>query len=342
MFSVHIRPELVASGVLLASLIAWMVIAAARTDERTELATANLVHQPAPITEPHLLQPQHDVHPPNQQNQPAPPAVIATTAPTSTPTTTPTSTTTTTTIPTPDPAPTPTSSTKVSEAVYNPAPSKSAISIPILNYHSVTIQPGNPAAITPQKLEEQMQYLANEGYTTLSLNDFIEIWEGRKKSPAKPVLLTFDDGYADNYTAAMPILKKYNMHATLFVSPGMVNDGYFLNWDQIIEMHQAGWDIQPHGMTHPHLPELSAEKQKFEITEASRQIEQMLGVKTVMYCYPYGERNQTTLNILKEAGIRYAVTIDQGRAIPEQNPLLIRRLFVNGEHGMNQFKALLK
>ncbi|WP_246362902.1 polysaccharide deacetylase family protein [Paenibacillus alba] len=238
--------------------------------------------------------------------------------------------------------PTATPIATVKDSVYKTASITAQISIPVLNYHSVTVQPGNTAAITPAKLEEQMQYLADQGYKTLTLKEFIDIWEGGEKPTAKVILLTFDDGYKDNYTAALPILAKHNFRATLFVSPGMVEDGYFLNWDEIKEMHKGGWDIQPHGMTHPNLTKLNSEKQTFEITEARRQIEEELGITADVYCYPFGERNQTTLHILKEHGFRYAFTIEQGMAKPDQNPLLIRRLFVNGEAGLSSFKSLLK
>ncbi|TXK70171.1 polysaccharide deacetylase family protein [Paenibacillus sp. N3.4] len=238
--------------------------------------------------------------------------------------------------------PTATPFATVKDSVYSKASITAQISIPVLNYHSVTVQPGNTAAITPAKLEEQMQYLADHGYKTLTLNEFIDIWEGREKPKAKAILLTFDDGYKDNYTAALPILAKHNFRATMFISPGMVEDGYFLNWEEIKEMHKGGWDIQPHGMTHQNLTQLNTEKQTFEITEARRQIEKELGIPADVYCYPFGERNQTTLHILKEHGFRYAFTIDQGMANPDQNPFLIHRLFVNGEAGLNSFKALLK
>jgi peptidoglycan/xylan/chitin deacetylase (PgdA/CDA1 family) len=151
------------------------------------------------------------------------------------------------------------------------------------------------------------------------------------------VLLTFDDGYADNYTHALPLLKELGLNATLFVSPGTVEDGYFLNWEQITEMHEAGWDIQPHGMTHPHLPRLKAEDQAHEIVEAKRQIEEQLGTTADIYCYPYGEYNQTTLTILKENGFRYAFTIDQGKTTNKQEAYKLKRVFVSGEESFNRF-----
>lgn len=214
--------------------------------------------------------------------------------------------------------------------------------IPVLNYHSIGIDPGNPAVISPKKFEEQMAFLKNGNYTTLRIQDFKDIWEGKKKAPAKAVLLTFDDGYTDNYEIAMPILQKYGFHATLFMITGWTEKDGYLNWDQAKEMQQAGWDILPHSMNHPHLPRLSPEKQKFEIVESRKLIEEKLGGTADVFCYPYGEYNKETLKILRDHQFQYAFTIEQGYADPSQNPLLIKRWFINGEEGMASFKKKLQ
>ncbi|WP_246303190.1 polysaccharide deacetylase family protein [Paenibacillus plantarum] len=215
----------------------------------------------------------------------------------------------------------------------------SKVSIPVLNYHSVTIDPGNVVVISPAKLEAQMKYLSDHGYTPISLTTFINLIEKKSvhAAPDKPVLLTFDDGYVDNVEEAMPILAKYNFPATLFMSPGMVEDAGYLNWEQVKQLQQAGWDIQPHGMTHPHLPKLSAEQQAYEITEARKLIEEKLGTQADVFCYPYGEYNQTTLKVLKDYGFRYAFTIDQGYTTNQQYPYSLKRLFINGEESLKAF-----
>ncbi|MNI09083.1 Poly-beta-1,6-N-acetyl-D-glucosamine N-deacetylase precursor [compost metagenome] len=338
------RLTLIVGGILFALVLIWVL--ATPTHRPTQIAADSggqiplLTHPPVIKELPEQTPPiEITIEPSIQQMLPIDITTLATeTISLSTTTPVPISTS----VPIPSPVPTPTSTTVSSVTVNDSVYKTASIRIPILNYHSVTVQPGNPAAITPAKLEEQMQYLADNDYTPLTLKEFIDIWEGREKPPAKPILLTFDDGYKDNYTEAMPILAKHDFRATLFMSPGMVEDGYFLNWEEVKEMQKGGWDIQPHGMTHPHLPQLNKEKQTYEITEAKRQIEEQLGITSDIYCYPYGERNQTTLSILKEHGFRYAFTIDQGKATSDQHPFLIRRLFVNGEAGMNSFKALLK
>ncbi|TDG00965.1 polysaccharide deacetylase family protein [Paenibacillus piri] len=211
--------------------------------------------------------------------------------------------------------------------------------IPVLNYHSITVDPGNPATITPEKFAEQMRYLSKAGYTPLTLKQFSDMMEGIDKGPDKPILLTFDDGYMDNYEHAMPLLKELGFHATLFMSPGMVDDGYFMSWEQIKEMHEAGWDIQPHGMTHPHLPKLNVKNQKFEIAEAKAQIEQHLGTVADVFCYPYGEWNAATLQLLQELQFKYAFTIEQGLTAPSQHKLKLKRIFANGEESLEQWKS---
>jgi peptidoglycan/xylan/chitin deacetylase (PgdA/CDA1 family) len=240
----------------------------------------------------------------------------------------------------PIPAPPPALAVKGAvQSSTRPTPQPSKISIPVLNYHSVTIDPGNAVVISPAKLEEQLMYLHDHGYTPVSLSTFISLIEGKdvEATPEKPVLLTFDDGYIDNYEQAMPLLAKYSFSATLFISPGMSDQEGYLNWEQIKKLQEAGWDIQPHGMTHPHLPQLSADQQAFEILEARKQIEEKLGTKADVYCYPYGEYNKTTLKLLKDHGFRYAFTIEQGNATNQQSPYLLKRLFINGEEGLKSF-----
>ncbi|WP_438446633.1 polysaccharide deacetylase family protein [Gorillibacterium sp. sgz5001074] len=225
-------------------------------------------------------------------------------------------------------------SASVTQAVYQPgSPSRNAKfkPIPVLNYHSVSVDPGNIVVIHPDKFREQMQYLHDNGYSTLTLKEFTDIFEGAAEAPAKPVLLTFDDGYTDNYMTAMPVLKEYGFHATLFMSPGMVGTAGYIDWDQARALQENGWDIQPHGMTHPSLPKLSTDDQTREITEARRLIEEHLKVTADVYCYPYGQYNKETLDILTRHGFRYAFTIEQGKTAAGQHPYKLTRIFVNGE-----------
>jgi peptidoglycan/xylan/chitin deacetylase (PgdA/CDA1 family) len=173
------------------------------------------------------------------------------------------------------------------------------------------------------------------------LADFLLILEQKKQPPSKPVLLTFDDGYSDNYEFAMPILQRHQFPATIFISPGSIGQTGYLDWKQVKEMHLADWDIQPHGMTHPHLPQLSTKEQQQEIMNAREQIEAQLGTIADIFCYPYGEYNEKTLEVLRNGGFRYAFTIMQGRTEASQPPLQLKRLFVNGEESLRTWMKKL-
>lgn len=208
-------------------------------------------------------------------------------------------------------------------------------SIAVLYYHSIQVMPGSTAVVNPDKFTEQMQYLADNSYRPLTMAEFSDIMEGRIEAPDKPVLLTFDDGYVDNHSTVMPLLAKLGFPATLFMSPGVMDDKRFINWDQAKDLRDSGWDIMPHGMTHPYLNKLTAEEQAWEITEARKQIEENLGVTADVFCYPYGLYNNATLKILKDNGFRYAFTIDQGKTTPSQHPYKLKRVFVNGEESLS-------
>ncbi|NEW05792.1 polysaccharide deacetylase family protein [Paenibacillus sp. SYP-B3998] len=216
------------------------------------------------------------------------------------------------------------------------------VSIIALNYHSIGDEPDNTLVLHPDKLIQQMAYLKEHNYTPVTLDTFLLTLEKKKPAAVKQILITFDDGYADNYELAMPILKQYGFPATLFFSPGFVGKPDYLSWEQVKEMQQAGWDIQPHGMTHPHLSKLSEEEQKKEIYLAKAQMEEQLGTKANVFCYPYGEFNQQTLIILKNAGFRYAFTIEQGKTTSSQQPYHLKRIYVNGEDSLNAWSRKLQ
>ncbi|TXK76937.1 polysaccharide deacetylase family protein [Paenibacillus sp. N3.4] len=208
---------------------------------------------------------------------------------------------------------------------------KHEIAIPVLSYHSIGVEPGNTYVLPPDVFLRQMDDLAAQHYTPLTLEQFMSILEHKQAPPLKPVLLTFDDGYANNAEVALPILKRHGFPATLFLSTGAVGQPGYVSWKQVQELAAAGWDIMPHGMTHPHLPQLSIDKQREEIKESRHLIEQQLGHRADVFAYPYGEYNEATKKILKDAGFRYGFTTQEGWASSDQSPLELKRLVVHAE-----------
>ncbi len=206
-----------------------------------------------------------------------------------------------------------------------PAP-EDDVKVLVLNYHMV-----NPMvislAIDPTDFEWQMKYLVDHGYHTISTDELYDFMEGKGTLPDRPVLITFDDGYVDNYTNAYPILKKYNLKATIFIVTGFVSSrkGY-LTWDQLREMEQHGIMAQSHTVTHARLPELPDERIREELVESKRTAEAELGHPIDFIAYPTGVHDLHIVSIAKEAGYRGGFTVKYGNVDRSSNVYALERV----------------
>ena len=111
--------------------------------------------------------------------------------------------------------------------------------IPALMYHHVT-PAGSSINVTPGNFDRQMRFLKENGYQTLHTGEFLDVIKGQRQIPKKAVIITFDDGYKDNYTYAFPVLKKYNLPATVFVIINEIERHDRLSWQEIEDMRGSG------------------------------------------------------------------------------------------------------
>jgi peptidoglycan/xylan/chitin deacetylase (PgdA/CDA1 family) len=200
------------------------------------------------------------------------------------------------------------------------APVPGSVKIPIFIYHSVRphIQ-GEDAEqeaydITPELLESELKYLKNNGYTTISLDELELIVKGKDQGPEKPVILTFDDGWRNQYTYAFPLLKKYNDTATFYVftNPIVNNLPHYFSWDELKEMDKAGMTIASHTLTHPYLSQLSLEALRKEVGVSKTILEANLGKSVKHFASPFGYTNMMIQGIIKDAGYETARTTLKG------------------------------
>jgi peptidoglycan/xylan/chitin deacetylase (PgdA/CDA1 family) len=217
------------------------------------------------------------------------------------------------------------------QALASAPEAKHGVAIPVLNYHSIGVAPGNTYVLHPDTFARQMDFLAAHHYTPMTLAEFASVITNKRPSPAHPVLLTFDDGYANNAEVALPILQQHGFPATLYLSTGLINTPSYLTWQQIKQLSAAGWDIASHTVTHPHLPKLSKKAQREEIIAARAKIEQELGKPANTFAYPYGDYNRKTLRILKKADFSFAFTTHPGWASSDQPPLELHRIVVDSQ-----------
>jgi len=200
------------------------------------------------------------------------------------------------------------------------------VHLPILLYHK-----------TPANFDFQMKHLVDAGYTPVFMQEVYMILTGKIVGPAKPVAITFDDGFSDQLQAA-EILKKYNFKSTFYVLIGGELSGWcigverkvttcgdsYLNWAQIKTLQGSGLiEIGSHTVDHLQLASLNEAAQRFQIFESKLILEQNLGVSVLSFCYPYGSFNTITERLAKEAGYNNATTT----VGPEyQNPNSLFRL----------------
>jgi len=212
---------------------------------------------------------------------------------------------------------TPTVAAAPTAFVTAPAPGKAAV-VPILMYHHLQDLPGDASelrltwTVSPQNFEAQMNLLGQRGFHSVTMAQLVAHLKSGKPLPAKPIVISFDDGWAEQSTVAFPILKKYNLIGTFFVYTRPIDHAQYMTWAQLQEMSAAGMDIQPHTLTHPHLRTLPPDEAMKEITESKNILETRLGKPMVAFAYPFGEYNAAVIDMLKRAGYASAVTLAAG------------------------------
>lgn len=215
------------------------------------------------------------------------------------------------------------------------------IGIPILYYHSVSPSADNEVIITPEILKSELQYLKDEGYTTLTLNEVSDYLLNSSAIPSKSIVITFDDGYMDNYDNAFPILKELGMKATIFCITSKLDGSYYLSPNAIKEMSDYGIDIQSHTVTHPKLDSLTYDEQLTELKESKKTLESITGKPVTSIAYPFGNFNEDTIKAAEASGYSLGFTTNRGLADRNDHYLKIDRIYVSSNYDLKTFKEIL-
>ena len=213
--------------------------------------------------------------------------------------------------------------------------------VPVLYYHSVSESSNNEVIITPDKLRTELKYIKDEGYVTLTLSELKSYLLDNSPIPDKSIVITFDDGYMDNYYNAFPILKDLNMKATIFCITGELDGSYYLSKDAIVEMSNYGIDIQSHTVTHPNLDKMTYDKQLIELIQSKKTLESITGKKVDSIAYPFGNFNNDSVKAAKEAGYTLGFTTKRGLSDREDDPLKLDRIYISSKYDMNTFIEVL-
>ena len=212
--------------------------------------------------------------------------------------------------------------------------------VPVIMYHGVSDDLWGMTDLfaRPADLEAQLQYLQENGFTTIWFEDLARI-----DQIEKPVMLTFDDGYLDNYTDLFPLLQKYQAKATIFVVTGTMDyNPRNLTSAQIRELSDSGLvSIQSHTVTHPYLASQTAEEQRWELEQSRLVLTRLTGRIPYVICYPSGNYNETTLELSREL-YRMGIDMNGGDYWTGSDPYQVTRWYIARSHPIEAFVDMVE
>jgi|SRR5579884_284583 len=217
---------------------------------------------------------------------------------------------------------------------------------PILMYHRVDVdrpadRVGRELTVSPTQFEAQLAYLKSRGYAGITMADLCRRLElGRPLDHV--VVLTFDDGYADQYRYALPLLRRFGDAATFYIVTGFVDMPHHLTWAQLKTMRDDGEDIGAHGITHDDLSRMPARQQAKQIYGSLRALQLHLGASPRSYAYPSGQFNRATLALVRDARVELAVTTDARYVVPPPVRLELARVRVRSDWTIGEFAAAIR
>lgn len=224
------------------------------------------------------------------------------------------------------------------------------IRVPILMYHYVSELP--PAAdamridltVSPNMFRAHMRYLSEQGYQTISLYQLDAALRQGIALPAKPIILTFDDGYIDHYWTVFPVLQQLSFTGTFFVITARAdaNDLRYVNWSQIQEMAGAGMSMEGHTKNHVDLRNRTYDFLVYEMLGSMQSLAVYTGRQLHMFAYPVGNYDALTLEVAGQLPIWRAVTTLSGSLHTTDNRLEVPRLRIHGNTSVSGLEKILQ
>ena len=209
------------------------------------------------------------------------------------------------------------------------------VNVPVLMYHAVSDDLWGywDLFVSPQTIEEELLYLQENGFETIWFEDLSHI-----EDYGKPVILTFDDGYDDNYTELFPLLQKYNAKATIFVIPKAIGTPHKMTAEQIYELSQSGLvSIQSHTYSHGNLSTMDEETLVFEMEESQKYLAALTGQVPYAVCYPEGTRSELSIEVAGRY-YEYGLLMNGQLYNTSDDPLRVKRFYVPRGYDLGSFR----
>lgn len=225
------------------------------------------------------------------------------------------------------------------------------IAVPIVCYHRVISKTPSIYDLTPAMLEQQFKFFKDHGYHPITALQYLNLRKTPALLPAKPVVLSFDDGNKSHYLNVFPLLKKYGYKATFFIYPSAVlsKSTKYITWGELAEMAQAGMDIECHTMYHPYLVTPQSHLTDpaylkwldYQLKDSKDILEQKLKISVKLLAYPYGIFDDVVENKAKEAGYEGIFTVNSGTNSLTENPLRLKRRIITNQTSIPDLERFL-
>jgi peptidoglycan/xylan/chitin deacetylase (PgdA/CDA1 family) len=179
--------------------------------------------------------------------------------------------------------------------------------------------------VEPSVFRAQMQYLRDNGFNSISLHELYNHFVHGHALPPRPVVITFDDGYAGVYQTAWPIMREYGFRGTLFVTD-YIDDYLYMTKEQVASLIENGFELGNHSRSHRDLRAKTDHELLHEVAHFNEELETTFGVEVIAFCYPMGFYDDRVVKAVEQAGLRIAVTVRQGRARAAHGLLTLQRI----------------
>jgi len=230
-----------------------------------------------------------------------------------------------------------TTSTQLQAQPQTPAQPRApaVLHVPILMYHHIwpitakLTKSQRLMSVTPESFEQQMNEISSLGYNPITPDQLLAAVASGTALPDKPVMITFDDGYRDQYQYAFPILKKFGFQATFFIITDYFRKNGYLDTAMLKELDASGLaTLASHTMHHVWLTAYKPPSQWAEIRRSKEQLEQILGHEVDYFAYPYGKYDDRVIQMVRDAGYRMAFAASAGNTYSTSTLFKMQRVRV--------------
>ena len=225
--------------------------------------------------------------------------------------------------------------------------------IPILMYHEIAEQSQLKKVrrrthykyiVTLRRFKEQILWLKETGFTTISLSDVIHYIKGEQldKIPKRPIVITFDDGYQGNHEYALPVLREFGLTATFFIIVNRVGSPFMMDWSKIKELNENNMSVQSHTMNHTLLGQLQKSEILVELNESKQTLQDKLGSIVDFFSLPHGSFNRFIKSSAIDAGYLGGCTSEPGYITQSSDIFYMNRIVINGQYDLHDFRKVVQ